>query len=123
MLKYLGRVITEDAESEIKERRTAIHKQEFIERGELMGSGLSKKTEENNDKRTDAKGALYGTKKGLKSTEAFEMWIWSRMEKSEEYVSNVDVLKRVVEKRTLFGKIRRWQHQWIGHNLREDSPC
>lgn len=57
-------------------------------------------------------GALYGTEtwstsKDSKALEAFEMWILSRMEKSEECVSDVDVLKREMEKRALFGKIRR----------------
>ena len=60
---------------------------------------------------------------GIKVLEAFEMWIWRRMEKISwtEHITNEEVLKRVDESRSLLQVIRERQHKWIGHILRGDS--
>jgi len=46
-----------------------------------------------------------------KKIEAFEMWIWRRMEKIswKDKITNVDVLKRVNEERSLLKEI--WQRK------------
>jgi len=55
--------------------------------------------------------------------EAFEMWIWRRMERISymDKVANEDVLKRVDEDRSILNGIWQRQHRWIGHVLRLDS--
>jgi len=58
-----------------------------------------------------------------KKIEAFEMWIWRRMEKIiwRDKITNDDVLKRVNEERSLLKEIWQRKHRWIGHVLRHDS--
>jgi len=57
-----------------------------------------------------------------KVIEAFEMWIWRRMEISwRDKITNIDVLKRVNEKKSLLKEIWQRKHRWIGHMLRYDS--
>jgi len=58
-----------------------------------------------------------------KKIETFEMWIWRRMEKIgwSDKITNVDVLKRVNEERSLLKEIWQRKHRWIGHVLRHDS--
>jgi len=55
--------------------------------------------------------------------EAFEMWIWRRIEKISwrDKITNDDVLKRVNEERSLLNEIWQRKHRWIGHMLRHDS--
>ena len=72
---------------------------------------------------------LYGSetwtmrKEDIKRIEAFEMWIWRRMERISwmEHITNEEVLRRVGEKRSLIRTIRERQRRWIGHMLRGDS--
>ena len=54
--------------------------------------------------------------------EAFEMWIWRRMEKISwtKYISN-EVLKLVEEERSMLTIIRTRQRNWMGHTKRGDS--
>src|SRR6218665_1695684 len=56
-------------------------------------------------------------KEDITRLEAFEMWIWRRVEKISwtEYVSNEEVLKLVEEERFLLTTIRTRQRNWIGH--------
>ena len=56
----------------------------------------------------------------IKKLEAFEMWVWRRMERISytEHVSNEAVLKQIEEKRTLIATIHKRQKSWIGHVLR-----
>ena len=51
------------------------------------------------------------------------MWVWRRMERISwvDKVTNVDVLKRVEERRTLLEEVLKRQKQWIGHVLRGDG--
>ena len=72
---------------------------------------------------------LYGSetwtmrKDDIKRLEAFEMWIWRRMERVSwvERRTNEEILKMVEEQRSLIGTIRRRQRKWIGHILRSDT--
>ena len=58
-----------------------------------------------------------------KRLEAFEMWIWRRMENISwtERITNEEVLNIVEEKRCFLYTIRCRQKNWIGHILRGDS--
>jgi len=58
-----------------------------------------------------------------KKIEAFEMWIWRRMEKISwrDKITNDDALKRVNEERSLLNEIWQRKQKWIGHFLRHDS--
>jgi len=51
---------------------------------------------------------------------AFEMWIWRRMEKISwlDKVTNGEVLKRVNEDRQILNSLWQRKHRWIGHVLR-----
>jgi len=62
-------------------------------------------------------------KEDIKQIEAFEMWIWRRMERISwtEHRTNEEVLKKVEEKRSLMDIIRTRQKNWIGHILRDNS--
>ena len=55
--------------------------------------------------------------------EAFEMWIWRRMEKISwrDKVTNEEVLRRVNEDRQILNCIWQRKHRWIGHVLRHDG--
>jgi hypothetical protein len=127
---YLGSMITPDARchSDIK-RRIVLGKDAFMKRGELMRGELSKNLKKRLVKALIWSVVLYGSetwtmrKKDVKRLEAFEMWIWRRMEKVSwtEHVTNEDVLKRVEEKRSLMAALRERQKNWIGHILRGDS--
>jgi len=54
--------------------------------------------------------------------EAFEMWIWRRMEKIGwlDKVTNEEVLNRVNEDRQILNSICQRKHRWIGRVLRHD---
>ena len=72
---------------------------------------------------------LYGSetwsmrKEDIKRLEAFEIWIWRRMERISwmEHRTNEEILKMVDEKRSLIGIIRSRQRNWLGHIMRGDS--
>ena len=55
--------------------------------------------------------------------EAFEMWIWRRMQKVSytEHKTNEEVLNLVGEKRVLIETIIRRKKNWIGHVLRGEG--
>jgi len=54
--------------------------------------------------------------------EAFEMWIWRKMEKISwtAKVSNSEVLNRVNENRCIISTINERKRRWLGHVLRHD---
>jgi len=58
-----------------------------------------------------------------KRIEAFEMWIWRRIEKINwtDKISNDNVLMRVGEHRRLVENIRLRKKRWIGHILRHEG--
>jgi len=49
--------------------------------------------------------------------EAFEVWIWARMEKISwpDKVTNEEVLRRVNEDRQILNSVRQRKHRWIDH--------
>ena len=88
------------------------------------------KFEETNDKDTGMEcGAIYGSetwtmrKEDIRRLDAFEMWIWRRMEKISwtEHQTNEEVLEKVGEERDFIHTIRQRQRKWIGHTLRGES--
>src|ERR1043165_9471561 len=127
---YLGSVITTDARchKDIK-RRIALGRKAFTNRGELMRGGLSKNLLKRLVKTLVWSVVLYGSetwtirKEDIRRLEAWEMWIWRRMEKVSwtEHMTNEKVLQRVEEKRSLITTLRERQKNWIGHILRGDS--
>ncbi len=124
---YLGSVITSDArcQKEVR-RRIALGKEAFNRRKELMRRGLSKELKKQMVKTLIWSVVLYASetwtlrKEDIKRLEAFEMWIWRRMEGISwmERKTNEEVLRIVGEERSLIATIRRRQHKWIGHILR-----
>src|SRR6218665_2071333 len=62
-------------------------------------------------------------KEDIKRLEAFEMWIWRRMERIRwmEHRTNEEILKMVDEKISLIGIIRSRQRNLLGHIMRGDS--
>ena len=62
-------------------------------------------------------------KADVRRLEAFEMWIWRRMERISwvDKISNEEVLAKVDEDRQIMKIIQQRQHHWIGHILRYDS--
>ena len=62
-------------------------------------------------------------KEDIRRLEAFEMWIWRRMERVSwmERRTNEEILQMVDEKRSLIGIIRSRQRKWLGHIMRGDS--
>ncbi|KAJ4441337.1 hypothetical protein ANN_11192 [Periplaneta americana] len=55
-----------------------------------------------------------------KRTEAFEMWLWRRIEsvKCRYRIRNETVLERVGEERMMLKLIRKRKRNWLGHSLR-----
>ena len=127
---YLGSLITEDArcKEEVK-RRIAMGKEAFYQRKELMKGGLDRNLKKRLIKTLIWSVTLYGSetwtlrKEEMERIEAFEMWIWRRMEKISwtEHKTNEEVLKQVEEKREMINTIRKRQKTWMGHIMRGDS--
>ena len=55
--------------------------------------------------------------------EAFEMWVWRRMEKLSwvDKVTNAEVLQKVQENRSILNTVQQWKLRWIWHILRHES--
>jgi len=55
--------------------------------------------------------------------EAFEMWVWRRMEKISwvDKVTNVEVLQKVEENRSILNTAQQRTLRWTGHILRHVS--
>ncbi|KAJ4444950.1 hypothetical protein ANN_06749 [Periplaneta americana] len=72
--------------------------------------------------------ALYGAETWTlrrseeKRIEAFELWIWRRMERVKwtHRIKNEAVLERVVEERMMLKLIRKRKRNWLGHWLRRN---
>ena len=62
-------------------------------------------------------------KKEVGRKQAFEMWIWRKMEKISwrHRMSNEKVLGFVKEKRSIMNIITERKKRWIGHILRGDG--
>ena len=127
---YLGSTITEDARCHREiQRRIVIGKDAFEKRKELLRGKINKELKKRMVKTLIWSVMLYGSetwtmrKEDITRIEAFEMWIWRRMERISwmEHITNEEVLRRVGEKRALIRTIRERQRRWIGHTLRGDS--
>jgi hypothetical protein len=127
---YLGSLITEDAKchKEIR-RRIAMGKEAFVKRRELMRGSLNRDLKKRMVKTLIWSVVLYGSeswtlrKEDIKKLEAFEMWIWRRMERVSwtAMKTNEEVLSMVGERRRLLDNIRERQKKWVGHIMRGDS--
>ena len=90
-------------------------KDAFSKRKELLSGGLSRAVKRRIVKAMVWSVALYGAetwslrKEDIRKIEAFEMWIWRKMEKISwtEKITNEEVLKRVGERRTMLETIAR----------------
>ena len=63
------------------------------------------------------------TKADVRRLEAFEMWIWQRVERISwvDKISKEEVLAKVEEDRQIMKIIQQRQRHWFGHILRHDS--
>ena len=107
----------------------AMGKEAFAKRKELLRRGLNTTLKKRMVKTLIWSVTLYGAetwtmrKEDIRGMEAFEMWIWRRMEKISwtKLVTNEEVLKLVEEKRSLVDTVKMRQKNWIGHLRRGDS--
>jgi len=126
---YLGSIISNDARChrEIK-RRIAMEKEAFPRRKELQRGGLKRCLKKRMVKKLIWSVTLYCAEtwtlreEDVTRLEAFEMWMWRRMNKISwtEHISN-EVLKLVEEERSLLTIIRTRQRNWMGHVMTGDS--
>jgi exonuclease III len=125
--KYLGSMITEEGRSidDVK-IRIAMAKVAFNKRKELLTKNMSKAVKKKMVKALVWPVALYGCETWTMKKEerdrlnAFEMWVWRRMEKIswKDRVTNEQVLSRVGEERSLVESIVKRKKNWIGHVVR-----
>ena len=116
---YLGSLLrpTEDARCDKIKKRIAMAKAAFMRRGELLRGNISKDLKKRMMKAVVWSVALYGSeawtlrKVDIKRIQAFEMWIWRKMEKISwtPHVSNEEVLSLVQEQRSLVHVIKQRQ--------------
>ena len=127
---YLGSMITTDAKCHVEiKRRIAMGKDAFYKRKELMRGKLNKNLKKRIIRSMIWSVVLYGSetwtlrKEDIRRLEAFEMWIWRRMERVSwmDRRTNEDILQMVDEKRSMIGIIRSRQRKWMGHIMRGDS--
>ena len=101
-------------------------KDAFNKRRELLSQRMDRKLKKKIIKAVVWSVALYGLetwtmrKDEIDKLQAFEMWIWRRMEKINwrDKITNEQVLEIVKDKRTLIDVIRSRKKKWIGHVLR-----
>ena len=114
-------------EQEIK-RRIGIAKEAFRKKKHVFCGSFSKELRKRLIKCFVWSIVLYGAetwtlrKSDQKRLEAFEMWVWRRMEKVSwvERKSNDEVLARVGERKTVLNIIRKRKINWLGHWLRRN---
>jgi exonuclease III len=128
--KYLGSLLTEDWRCEKDVRaRIGIAKEAFTRMKRVLCGSLDLELRKRLAKCFVWSVLLYGAETWTlrehekKKLEAFEMWMWRRMLKIswKDKVSNVKVLERIGEVRTLLERIRIRKRNWIGHVLRGDN--
>src|ERR1043165_7607201 len=123
---YLGSVVLEDARCHVEIKRRTAFGDAFYKRGELLRGSLNMKLKNRMVKTLVWSVILYGSEtwtmrqEDINRLEAFEMWIWRRMERISwtERRTNEEILQLVEEKRSLIGTIRGRQKKWIEHILR-----
>jgi hypothetical protein len=125
--KYLGDLTIEDGRcmDEVK-ARIGMAKDAFNKRRELLNRRFDRKVKKKMIKTLVWPVALYGCETGImnkeveRRLEAFEMWLWRRMEKVSwrEKRTNEDILQSINENRGLLMSIRKRKKNWIGHVVR-----
>jgi hypothetical protein len=128
--KYLGSIIEEEGRCLVDVKaRIGMAKNAFNNRKELLCRRMSKELKKKIVKTLVWPVALYGCETWTlrdaecKRLDAFEMWVWRRMEKVsyKDRVTNEEVLKNVGESRCLLDKIRSRKRNWVGHVLRGEG--
>ena len=111
----------ENATKKSKEE-IALGKDAFTKRKELLRGKMGRNLKKRMVKTLVWSVVLYGSEE-RRYKEAFEMWIWRKMEKISwmEHITNEEVLNMVDEERDIIRTIRERQRKWIGHTLRSDS--
>jgi hypothetical protein len=128
--KYLGALITEDGRcvEEIRSR-IGMAKNAFNKRRELITKNINRQLKKRIVKTLIWSVLLYGSetwtlrKEDIKRLEAFEMWVWRRMEKISwtERKTNEEVLHIVGERKCLVEMITKRKKNWIGHVIRGEG--
>src|SRR6218665_969827 len=128
--RYLGALITSDGrcETEIK-TRIDMAKNAFNQRMELLSTNLNKDIKKRLINGLIWSVALYAAetwtyrKEDIRRLEAFEVWVWRKMEKISwrDMKTNEEVLQMVQEERSLMDVIWRGKKNWIGHILGGES--
>jgi hypothetical protein len=127
--RYLGAIITEDNRciDEIK-ARIGMAKEAFTKRKELLTRRIGRDVRKKIVKTLIWPVALYGCetwtlrKEETDRLNAFEMWIWRRMERvryKDEKI-NQEVLSQIGESRKLVHTVLRRKKNRIGHVVRHD---
>jgi hypothetical protein len=128
--KYLGSVITDDGRCiEDVKTRIGMAKDAFNKRKELLTKRMSKEIKKRMVKTLVWPVAMYGCETWTMRKEendrlnAFEMWVWRRMEKVSwrDKKTNEEILISVGEKRSFVETIVRRKKNWIGHIVRGDG--
>ena len=108
--------------------RIELAKVKFMERKKILTSKMNLDLRKRIVKCLVWSVALYAaetwtiSKTDMKRIEAFEMWIWRKMEKISwtAKVSNSEVLNRVNENRCVISTINWQKRRWLGHVLWHD---
>jgi len=127
--RYLGSLISEDGYC-MKQigSRTEMAKKVFMEK-KLFTGKMNLELKKRIMKCLVWSVALYAaetwtlTQTDRRRLEAFEMWIWRRLEKISwlDKVTNEEVLKRVNEDRQVLNSIWQRQYRWISYILRHNG--
>ncbi|KAJ8882022.1 hypothetical protein PR048_018510 [Dryococelus australis] len=122
--KYLGSTITEDLKchQEVK-TRIAVAKEAFNRKRRLLYGKLDKALRKRlGNCLVWSVALLWGRDVDTETLEAFEMWMWRRMESISwvERVINEEVLERVDERRKLLKVTRERKKNWMVHSLRRE---
>lgn len=128
--KYLGVWVTSDGRSSAEIRcRIAVAKAAYTGLNKLLTGKLSKSLKKRIVKAVVWSTLLYGSetwtlrKEEKNRIEAFEMWVWRRMEKIPytAHKTNEAVLSMVGEERQLLNTILQRQKNWLGHVMRGEG--
>ena len=128
--RYLGVRLTGrwNSETEIK-TRIGMAKEAFNRKRRILSGKLDRTLRKRLAKCFVWSVLLYGAeawtmrKRERDRLEAFEMWVWRRMEKIKwtDKVSNAKVLRRVDEERKLLKVIKERKRRWLGHVMRGEN--
>src|SRR6218665_1538649 len=127
---YLGALIKSDGRCETEvETRIGMAKNAFNQEKELLSKNLNKDIKKEIIKAIILRAALYASetwtyrKEDIRRLEAFEMWVWRKMEKISwrDMKTNEEVLQMEEEERSLVEGIWRRKKNWTGHILRGES--